>query len=203
MGMKFVSGDLDLWPWHSNSSQRGVKHIFHVNFMQIRSAVPEIFHHWRCQLWAPGHDFQQFNCFQLTLELLKVWQWLCAAACPNIFLHSATAAAIVQSRLHEPCSVYYFASLHVAWVVDNVKYIVDTRVCLCVCLSAAACPRYCTDPDVTWNGRGTPLVVHYWADLQSVYGMRCYDNIARMRNVSECLYSLYAWFCATKKFQVL
>jgi len=28
---------------------------------------------------------------------------------------------------------------------------------LCVCLSAAACPHYYTDPDVTWgNGRGCP-----------------------------------------------
>jgi len=26
--------------------------------------------------------------------------------------------------------------------------------------------------------RGCPLVVHYWADLQSVHGFRCYDNIA-------------------------
>jgi len=25
---------------------------------------------------------------------------------------------------------------------------------------------------------GVPLVVHYWADVQSVYGFRCYDNIA-------------------------
>ena len=38
---------------------------------------------------------------------------------------------------------------------------------LCVCLSLAAFPHYCTDPDVTWgNGRGFPLVVRYWADLQ-------------------------------------
>jgi len=28
------------------------------------------------------------------------------------------------------------------------------------------------------NGRGCPLVVHYWADLQSVHGFRCCDNIA-------------------------
>ena len=49
-----------------------------------------------------------------------------------------------------------------------------TRVC--VCLSAAACLHYCTDPDVTWGGRGCPLVVHYWADLQSVHGLRCYGN---------------------------
>jgi len=34
------------------------------------------------------------------------------------------------------------------------------------------------DPDVTrGNGRGCPLVVHCWADLQSVHGFRCYDNI--------------------------
>jgi len=34
--------------------------------------------------------------------------------------------------------------------------------------------------DVTWgHGRGCPLVVHYWADLQSGHGLRCYDNITR------------------------
>jgi len=36
----------------------------------------------------------------------------------------------------------------------------------------------CTDPDVTWgSGRGFPLVVHFWADLQSVQGLRYYGNI--------------------------
>jgi len=36
-----------------------------------------------------------------------------------------------------------------------------------VCLSLAAFPHYCTDPDVTWGTvRGCPLVVQYWADLQ-------------------------------------
>jgi len=50
---------------------------------------------------------------------------------------------------------------------------------LCVCLSAAVRPHYCTDPDVTCGrGRGCPLVVHYWADLQSVHGLRCYGNNA-------------------------
>jgi len=48
-----------------------------------------------------------------------------------------------------------------------------------VCLSPAIFPHYCTDPDVTWgNSRGCPLVVHCWADLQSVHGFRCYNNIA-------------------------
>ena len=32
------------WPWPSNSSQRGTTHVFLVNLVQIRSAVPEIFH---------------------------------------------------------------------------------------------------------------------------------------------------------------
>jgi len=31
------------WPWHSNSSERGTKHVFPVIFAQIHSAVPEIF----------------------------------------------------------------------------------------------------------------------------------------------------------------
>jgi len=57
---------------------------------------------------------------------------------------------------------------------------------LCVCVSAAACLYYCTDPDVTWRSRrGCPLVVHYWADLQSVHWLRCYGNITWTRNVSE------------------
>ena len=51
---------------------------------------------------------------------------------------------------------------------------------LCVCLSTAVCPHYCTDPDVTWrHGRGCPLVVHYWADLQSRHGFCCYGNMTR------------------------
>jgi len=27
--------------------------------------------------------------------------------------------------------------------------------------------------------------VHYWADFQSVHGLRCYGNITRTRNVSK------------------
>ena len=27
--------------------------------------------------------------------------------------------------------------------------------------------------------------MHYWADLQSVQGLRCYGNITRTRNISE------------------
>jgi len=38
----FVPGDLDLWPWHSNSYERRTKHVFRVNLAQIRSAIPAI-----------------------------------------------------------------------------------------------------------------------------------------------------------------
>ena len=70
--------------------------------------------------------------------------------------------------------------LHSAWVGDDAKCIVVTRVCVSVCLSAAVHPHYCTDPDVTWgHGRGCPLVVHYWTYLQSGHGLHCYDNITR------------------------
>ena len=79
-------------------------------------------------------------------------------------------------------------------LVTRVCVSVCVCVCLSVCMSVAVFPHYCMDPDVTWrNGSGCPLFVHYWADLQSVHGFRCYDNVDRTRSVSECLYSLYAW----------
>jgi len=46
--------------------------------------------HWRRQLWALGHvpylDFQQFNFFQLTLELHKLQQSLVRLPVQNIFV---------------------------------------------------------------------------------------------------------------------
>jgi len=32
------------WPWPSNTSEWGTKHVFRVNLMQIHQALPEIFH---------------------------------------------------------------------------------------------------------------------------------------------------------------
>ena len=47
---------------------------------------------------------------------------------------------------------------------------IQTKVSVCVCLSVPRFAHYCTDPDVTWgNGRECPLVMHYWADWQSVH----------------------------------
>jgi len=65
-------------------------------------------------------------------------------------------------------------------------YCVHAR--LCVCLSVRG--RMPT----LLHGSGSklrewywmsPIVVHYWSDLQSVHRLRCYGNITRMRNVSE------------------
>jgi len=68
-------------------------------------------------------------------------------------------------------------------VVTGVCVSVCVCVCVCLCLPAAVCPHYCMDPDVTWaSGRGCPLVVHYWADFQSVHGLRCYGNTMEMQS---------------------
>ena len=53
-------------------------------------------------------DFQRFIFFQLILELHTQSLTATLCGCFSKHLYSATAAAVVQSRLHEPCSVYYF-----------------------------------------------------------------------------------------------
>ena len=59
---------------------------------------------------------------------------------------------------------------------------------LCVCLSLAAFLHYCRDSDVSWgNGKGCPLVVHRWVDLQLVHGLHCYDNIASNANCQQVI----------------
>ena len=83
------------------------------------------------------------------------------------------------------CHVILYCSYDVPWRLFTFRvsrrpqemYCGHAR--LCVCLSVCLCVyvrvsvrgrmpiQYCTDPDVTWgSGRGCPLVVHYWADLQ-------------------------------------
>ena len=71
-----------------------------------------------------------------------------------------------------------------------------TRVRLPVCLSAAACPHYCTDPDVTWGVVGDAPSCALLGDLQSVRGLRCHGNIKRTRNVSEYMLvlALCLWY---------
>jgi len=58
--------------------------------------------------------------------------------------------------------------------------ILVTHVCLFVCLSVPFCtPILLHGPDVSWgNGRGCPVVVHYWADLQLMHRFHCCNNVA-------------------------
>ena len=51
-------------------------------------------------------------------------------------------------------------------------------VCVCVCLSVRGrTPTLLHGPGCNLGrGRGCPLAVHYWTDLQSVHGLRCYGN---------------------------
>jgi len=61
---------------------------------------------------------------------------------------------------------------------NEAKCISVTAVCVYVCLPVSR-PTLLHGPGCKWgNGRGCPLVVHPWADLQSVHGFRCYDTIA-------------------------
>ena len=59
---------------------------------------------------------------------------------------------------------------------------------LCVCLSVRGrTPTLLHGPGCNfWHGRGCPLVVHYWADLQSGHGLHCYGNITRTLVTSLC-----------------
>ena len=50
--------------------------------------------------------------------------------------------------------------------------------CLCLCVLSTAFLYYSMHVDVTLgNGRGCPLGVQYWVDLQSDHGFRHYDII--------------------------
>jgi len=77
-----------------------------------------------------------------------------------------------------------------------------------LCVSVSVCPvcvsdgaaylHYCTHQDVTCESdKGCPLVVHYWADLQSGHGLGCCGSITRMQNVGE--YILVLAVCLTDR----
>jgi len=65
--------------------------------------------------------------------------------------------------------------LRFAWGVAEAKCILDTAVGVSV---HHHIPTLLHWPGCNLgNGRGCPLVAHHWADLQSVHGFHCYDNI--------------------------
>jgi len=86
------------------------------------------------------------------------------------------------------------SSLHFAWGIAEAKCILVTAVCVFVCLTVPRrIPTVLHRPGCKL-GKGCPLVVH----IGRIYNRRCTGFLAmttqcRTRNVSECLYSIYAW----------
>jgi len=66
---------------------------------------------------------------------------------------ACTSRDINYIPLYKLCDVAVFSqwSLHCAWVIDDLKCILVTCICVSVCLPAATCPHYCMDLDVTWG----------------------------------------------------
>jgi len=66
--------------------------------------------------------------------------------------------------------------LHFAWSAAEAKCILVMAVCVSV---PCHIPTLLQRPGCRLrNGSECPVVVHYWMDLQSVHGFRCYDNTA-------------------------
>jgi len=83
-------------------------------------------------------DFQQFNFFELTLQLHKSDSDFVRLPLQT-YLYSVTTAAVVQLRLREPSLVYYFASNRMTYVkqllrdsccetVDELQRMMKSRV---------------------------------------------------------------------------
>ena len=118
----------------------------------------------------------------------------CASALNSYFFTRDKSTAI-SITVVEVCYISRESQTtrNVQW--SRASVCVCVSVCLSVCLSVRG--RIPTLLHGPWCNleelQGCPLVVHCWAELQSVHGLRCYDNIARTRNVSEYLYLLYDW----------
>jgi len=73
--------------------------------------------------------------------------------------------------------------------IAQAKCILVTRVCVCLCVcpsphsNATAWARM----SLRGNGRGFPLVVNYWTDLQLVHGFHCYDNMVLIAKCQRVL----------------
>jgi len=85
-----------------------------------------ICHHWRHQLWGSGAGAPSSSStliFSVTLELHKVWHWLCAVALQT-HLYSATAAELVHVILVVPpystCSLLFY---FVSFCVEHSSYL--------------------------------------------------------------------------------
>jgi len=85
-------------------------------------------------------------------------------------------ACIRSVHLRRRCGLFFVKLLGLLVITFHVRHSRDemysSHDLLCVCLSLSTFPPR----RKMGNGRGCPLVVHYWAHLQSVHEFRCYDN---------------------------
>ena len=71
-------------------------------------------------------------------------------------------------------------------MVDDAKCIVVTHVCVSVSVRSRM-PTLLHGPGCNLgSGKGYPLVVYYWADLQSVHGFRCYSKFEIIAPNAKC-----------------
>jgi len=92
---------------------------------------------------------------------------------------------------------YYYITLHFISLCRRCKMYSGHTVWLFVCVSAPRrMPTLLHGPGRKLaNGRGFPLVVvHYWADLQSMHEFRCYNNIQVFKLIA--LYTANAYSTA-------
>ena len=71
--------------------------------------------------------------------------------------------------------------------IPQVMYCSHARLCVClsVCVPVCVSVRGRMPTLTSGSGMGCPLVVHYWADLQSVHGLCCYGNTIEMRGRAQ------------------
>jgi len=112
-----------------------------------------------------------FDCWRFGSRLMA---WFVKSECICFPLKNRKNTVVFERRLLSSLL------LHFAWVVDDMKCIVVTcvwqSVCLCVSVRSRT-PTLLHGPGCNLGVVAYPLLVHCWADLQSVHGLRCYGNI--------------------------
>jgi len=102
--LSMVTLTFALWPWHSNSFERGTKHVFPVNLAQMRSAVPNIF------------DSQTKN----TTIISPLYTSTCTVQIENLWLTALKFLKIPCTSSHNKCS-----SLHNPVVCIPITYLLN------------------------------------------------------------------------------
>jgi len=177
----------------------------------------------RRQLWRLPIKFSQ-----LTRELHKVWQRLCAVASWNIlvFCNSSCGSSVAATRtlfiilyvtkqfsrsfvslpLHQipatplgmPSSTSTRFSVLITFGESHRGHeMYSGHGRLCVCLSLAVCPLYCTYPDVTWEEwQVMPPVLLLWQHTRmhiALYTANAY-SAEREMSASACTRCVPGWY---------